>query len=461
MSLQLAVVLVYFAFVSVVGVVAARMSRSVEDFLVAGRNLGLPMCAVSIAGEWVGGTSTIGTAESGYMFGVSAGWYVVANAIGTVVLAYTLARLYRRSECYTVPQLLERYYGVGCRVASSIVLTFVMIVVGSVQIVAGAALIQTLTGMEPRQAMIVTGLVFLAYTLAGGLWAIGYTNLLHVAVTYVGVLAGLVLVARDAGGLATLVDELPAYPYFSLVGAGAAKVTAWIIASVLAATVAQAAIQPIMGARDEHTAQRAALVAAVLIAPIGIATAFLGMFAKVLLPGIEPRAALPELLVRLSPVAGGVVLAGICGAILSTVAPCILAAGTLLAKDIYQRVINPGASELQVYRAARLLTLFSGLIAIVMAMYSTVILDQIYFAYTLRAAIAVLVLMSVYTSGIPSWAAMWSLVLTTVASVAWEVLKSHSGGYPVGLHPMYLALAITLAVIWVGKQLRVWSDRYT
>jgi len=449
MSTQLWFVVLYFVVVTAIGLAASRLAKSSDDFLVAGRGMGVLVASAAIAGEWIGGTSTIGTAEGGYLYGISAAWFSVANAIGTVVLAFTLARLYRRSSSFTVTGFMEEYLGSQVRVVSSIVLTFVMIAVGSVQIVAGSTLVNSLTGLAPHVGMVITGGVLLAYTLAGGLWAIGVTNLVHVFVMYFGVILGLVMIASGSGGMAALELHLPAEPFFSLWGAGPSKVAAWIVASVLAALVAQAAVQPIMGARDEKTAQRASLLAVLYVAPMGVMTALLGMFARIKYPDIAARMALPTLLTSLPDWAGGVVLAGILAAILSTVAPCILAAGTLLSKDVYQRFLNPEVSEAKLYRVSRLLTLGSGLMALVWAMYSTVILDQIYFAYTLRATIAVLLLFGVFWRRANRRGAVWALGASSVAAAGWEIAKYAGGRYPWGIHPMYVAMVLTVAIMLI------------
>jgi hypothetical protein len=58
------------------------------------------------------------------------------------------------------------------------------------------------------------------------------------------------------------------------------KVTSWLIASILGACTAQAGIQPILAAKDVDVAKKSALITAFIIAPFGILTALLGMFAK-------------------------------------------------------------------------------------------------------------------------------------------------------------------------------------
>ncbi|MEW6244058.1 MAG: sodium:solute symporter family protein [Bacillota bacterium] len=451
MSTQLIVILGYFAIVTVVGLLASRLASSSDDFLLAGRKMGVFICSAAIAGEWIGGTSTIGTAEGGFLYGISAAWFAVANALGTVILAFTLAKLYRRSSAFTVTGFMEQYFGVRCRIVSSVVLTFVMIVVASVQIVAGAALMHTLTGINMLAAVWLTGAVFLVYTLSGGLWAIGYTNVLHVIVMYVGLILGLGMISSRMGGTETLSLNLPAYPYMSLAGAGISNVIAWITASVFAALVAQAAVQPIMGARDENVAQKSALLAAIYITPVGIIAALLGMYARVAYPGIASRTALPVLMMSLPPWAGGVVLAGVLAAILSTVAPCILAAGTLLSKDVYQRLICPAATDDKVRAVSRWFTLACGIIAIIWGLYCKVILDQVYFAYTLRATIAILLLFGVYWKNTRPKSAVFALALTTIFALGWEMAKNLLGRYPYGIHPMYVALVTTCVVVIAGS----------
>lgn len=452
MSLQLAIILGYFLVVTPIGLITMRLNRSADDFMLAGRNMGVLLCSAAIAGEWIGGTATIGTAEGGYLYGISAGWFTLANAMGTVVLAFTLAKLYRRAGSFTVTGFMKHYFGHRCCTVAAAILTLVMILVTSVQIVAGAALINTMTGLDPKWAMIITGFVFLAYTLLGGLWAIGITNSIHLVVMYVGVFVGLAMVWKNAGGFPALTSTLPFTPYFHPLGGGVSQVLAWIIASILAALVAQAAVQPVMAARDEETAKKGALLAVIYIVPVGIITALLGMFARVLYPDIPARVALPTLLLGLPAWAGGLVLAGILAAILSTVAPCILAAGTLLAKDLYAVVIKPRAGDREVNRFSKLATLASGILAIALAMYSTdTILSQIYFAYTLRASLAILLVLGVYWSRARKGPALLAIVATTIVAIGWEVYKGVTGAYPAGVHPMYIALLVTFGVMVAGS----------
>ena len=88
-----------------------------------------------------------------------------------------------------------------------------------------------------------------------------------------------------------------------------------------------------------------------------------------LLPGVEKavaaKSALPQLMLHgMPPIAGGLVMAAILAAVLSTVSPIILASGTMVTRDIYQRVLHPEASDEKVLKMGRVTTAISGVICL-------------------------------------------------------------------------------------------------
>lgn len=432
MKIQLIIILIYFSITIIIGFLARKRSDSSTSFHGAG--LGVLMCVAAGTGEWLGGTSTSGVSEYGYLFGISGAWYTIANAIGIVVLAIFFAKLYRSLDQVTVPGILEKYLGEKARIVSSILLIFIMIAVGTSQIIAAGTLGVSVMGLNYNTSVIILGVGFIIYTLAGGMISVGYTNILHLLAMYGGTLLAIFLTMSDVGGISSLKMTLPE-GYFNMTNIGMPRVSSWIMASVLGACTAQAGIQPILAARDEAVARKSAFLTAVAVAPFGIFTALLGMVAKAKYPALEnAKLALPTLMMDLQPLAGGIVLASILAAILSTVSPIILAAGTMATKDIYQKLINPKADDKQMLKVSRLTTGLAGVICIILSliMYgSTRILDIVYFAYTLRGAIFVVLLFGIYWKGATSSAAVKSLILTTVVGFFWVAYKAVTGSYPI------------------------------
>ena len=196
MSLQFAIIVVYFLITVLIGLYTEKKSTGSDAFHGAG--LGIMMCVAAGTGEWLGGTATTGVSEYGYAFGISGAWYTISNAIGIMVLGLFFAKLYRSLDTVTVPGIVENYIGAKARVVASVLLTFVMIVVGTYQIVAAVSLGVCVLCMNYNWSVIILGAGFIIYTLAGGMTAIGVPTLCILS-PYGGMIFALVLLERYWG----------------------------------------------------------------------------------------------------------------------------------------------------------------------------------------------------------------------------------------------------------------------
>ena len=135
----------------------------------------------------------------------------------------------------------------------------------------------------------------------------------------------------------------------------------------------------------------------------------------------------------MNPIAGGLVLAAILAAVLSTVSPIILASGTMVTRDVYQRVLHPEASDAQVLKMGRITTAISGVICCVGAILlwkASTVLELVYAAYSLRGALFVVVLFGIYWKRSSQKGAIAAMICTAVAAVAWVAIKLATGSYP-------------------------------
>ncbi|MCG8485217.1 MAG: sodium:solute symporter family protein, partial [Clostridia bacterium] len=72
MSIQLMIITIYFMATVGIGLYCKKKSTSSNAFHGAG--LGVLMCVAAGTGEWLGGTSTTGISEYGYLLGISGAW---------------------------------------------------------------------------------------------------------------------------------------------------------------------------------------------------------------------------------------------------------------------------------------------------------------------------------------------------------------------------------------------------
>lgn len=461
------VAVIYLVLTLGIGLIASRRTASADSF--HGQNLGIVAIVFASAGEWLGGTATSGVAEYGFAYGISGAWYTVANGLGVLFLAIFFAKLFRSINVGTIPGIIHHYFGTQARKVSCCLLVLVMLVVGLSQMIAAGKLGQALLGLDFRISVVIFAVVFILFTISGGMRSVAAANGLHLLVMYFGTLIALVICIHQLGGAGDFLHAAKNLDgeYLSPVAIGGTKISSWIIASLLGACTAQAGIQPVLASKDVKTARTSCFLTALVVAPFGIITALLGICGKLMSVNgtlldsagqvvTEAKLALPTLMLNLPPVVGGLVFAAILAAVLSTVSPIILSAGTMLTTDLYE-VRHPEATQKEKLWVTRALTALSGVICSVGAILlvnQTMVLDVVYAAYSLRGALFVVLLVGILGKHPNGRAACISMLITAVVAVAWTVYEAVLGTYPIApwLTETYAAvLAAGISMLILSK----------
>jgi sodium/proline symporter len=146
---------------------------------------------------------------------------------------------------------------------------------------------------------------------------------------------------------------------------------------------------------------------------------------------------------------GGLALAGILAAILSTVGPVNFAVVTIATKDIYHGFINPEANEQKVIKTARQLVIVVSIITIPLAYYfQSGILDSAYISYAIRAIGAIVIIGGIYFRG---WIDAFSVKLAFIGgtlAVFLCIMASKMGWFNVD--KTYGAVIFTLIALLIG-----------
>ena len=414
-------------------------------YLLAGRQLPAGVAAALLAGLAVGGASTIGVAERAYTAGFSAGWYNAAWAAGAFVLGLGAARRFRQLEITTVPELFERHYSVTGRVLGVAGQLVIQVVVTSLQYVAGGAILHSLVpgAFSFNTGMLITALVFVGITLIGGFWAAGLTNVINVAVIYVGIVLGAALTVGKLGGVSALATRVPAgHPGFDLLAVGPGLILAWFIVMITMVHSTQSVIQVGFATRDARSASRAYLLGGALILPVGFISAVIGMAAAVLHPGIIQAKALPNVVLDLPPIAAGVILAGLWAADVSTASALLMGSATLVCGDVIKRFFAPELSPAREQLVCRVTVALISVATFLLALTVSGILKALLIGLTLSTAYTLLVLATMYFPRLcRRGAATWTLASTMAALALWLAAPASWRLLP---HPIYFTWLVSL-----------------
>ncbi|MBK9291275.1 MAG: sodium:solute symporter family protein [Bacteroidetes bacterium] len=464
LNIYLLIVVAYFAAIILLSVFTRKVaSRSVADYLVAGRNLGVSFCAVVVAAEWLGGMSTIGVSEKAFTtLSFQPILYNISTAIGMIIIGFTVASVYRRQNVHTVSEMIDFLFGREAKKISAIAFLVAYLTLAYVQMQTAASVLSAIFGISWLSAIIISAVVITFYTYLGGMHALALTSIVHTFMMFFGVGAATIIGMNKVGGFGELQHVLGAQGagnIYNPFGAGLSGAFSLLLGGVLGGMAAQASIQPIFAAKDAPTAKKASIVSAFLIAPFGIMTALLGLIGATgifISKTTNPKLVLTTLLTNpdfIHPVFGGLALAGILAAILSTVGPVNFAVVTIATKDIYSGFINPQADEQKVIRMARRLVVLVTLVTLPLAiLFQRGILDAAYVSYAIRSIGAIVILLGIYKRNWINTLGVKMAFIGGTAAIFICILADQMKWFHVD--KTYGAVAIGLAFVIIGKLLK-------
>ena len=366
---QIYVMLVlYLIIIVIIGIYSARRTKSSEDFLIAGRKLPLWIAAFSIAATLIGTGVTIGVGENAYKVGLSAILYPTLLALSLGLSMWIAASRFRKSSVYTVPELLSQHYGEGVRYILAVANTVKWIGPIGAQFLVGGVILTALTGWSLPLTITLSAVIIIGYTVFGGIWAVTLTDTLQTIIIYIGLSLVAVLTVSMYGDAFTMVRDLPPI-YSTWTGVGIIPITAWVGAVISLAFIDQAWLQRSAAAKSPRDARIAGIIAAVIVLPIGFLSVYAGLLARVTMPDIDPRTAVPAVILdQFAPIVAGFFLAAIIAAAMSSSDSWIHSSATLMTKDIYVRLIKPEASDRRIRLVSMLVSVLLGFGGLAMAL---------------------------------------------------------------------------------------------
>jgi SSS family solute:Na+ symporter len=382
---QLIIVVAYSLAMIGIGLGVSKKARTQNGFFVAQRQANVPLITGSFIATAVGGSVTVGMAGLGFGQGLTGVWWLLVGSIGLVFLGAFFAKKVRGAALYTLPELVEKQFDRRVGLAASILIVIAWVGVVAGQIVAAGKILSILGIGSGVFWMVIFTVVFVAYTVIGGQLSVIRTDLFQAIIICLGIFVTLGLFLPQAGGLEGLRFSLP-HDFFSF--PVSAQFDWKALLSLLILVGATYVVGPDMYtrlfcARDEKTAQRATFLSASAFIPLAFAIVLIGMGARVLYPQISPEQAFPQLVSGvLSPWLGGLVLAALVAALMSSADTCLLSQSVILTEDIIKRFV-PSLSEKRTILVTRLNIIILGLLALGLAMILKGVISSLLFAYTI------------------------------------------------------------------------------
>jgi len=381
---QLTIIIIYFLAMLIIGFISRKKAWRADDFFVAGRKGASLFIVGSLLATIIGGSATVGMAGLGFQRGLTGAWWLLAGSLGLIVLGVFFARRVRKYALYTLPELIEKQYDRRVAFASSILIVIAWVGIIAAQIIAAGKIMSILGIGNATLWMVIFSFVFIAYTVLGGQHSVIRTDLFQSVIIFGGIFTGLGLLLSRLGGWDGLRSSLPAEMFAFPVGSqfGGADLASLLLVVGLTYVVGPDMYSRIFCARDDATAQASTFWTAGLIIPVAFAVTLIGMGAAVLFPEIAAEQALPKVISEVfSPLPGGILLAALLCAMMSSADTTLLSAGTILTVDIIGGFRSPPDRK-NVLARSRWLIILLGIISLVVALLLKGIISTLLFAYT-------------------------------------------------------------------------------
>lgn len=398
-----AIIITYFLVMLLVGGLNLRHSGSLSGYLVANRKGGTFAITGSLMATILGGSSTLGMAGLGYSRGLVGAWWLLSGVIGMAVLSFWLSRRIRSLNLYTLPEILEEQYGSpAIKVIASVLISAAWIGIIAGQTVACGKVLSALWSGNLTSLIILSGAVFIIYTTLGGQYSVIKTDVIQFFIIIAGVAICVVRGTSFAGGFSRVFTDSPAGHWsFPLSPSfGAATLLTFLFFVGLPYLAGPDIYSRIFSARTPGVARRSAAGTALLLIPVAFGITFIGILARVLLPGITPENAFPALAMSILPEGlNGLVIAALLAAVMSTAATCLLTTSTILTVDVIAPLcgIKPGSRTLIII--SRAMVVMVGGIAVIIALVREGIIDSLLLAYTVYSSgIVVPLILGFYAS---------------------------------------------------------------
>lgn len=306
---------------------------------------GAAVTAGLIMGTLVGGSSTVGTAQLAYTYGMSAWWFTLGGGISCLVLALCFVGPLRHNGGHTLIGMIEQEFGGTAGLSASIlntVGTFINVI--SQMISASAVLAVLFPSLGLMWELIITTVFMILYVVIGGRRGAGLVGILKLALLYIAMIGAGVMVLRMTGGIGGFtdmvrgVDNPDGVNFFSLFARGVGTDLGAGISLLLGVLTTQTYAQAVLSAKTDASARTGALISTCMIPPIGIGGILVGLYMRAHFPGLAAKTALTTFVTRYMPGAlGGVVLGTLFIAVVGTGAGLALGMSFVLNEDILDR----------------------------------------------------------------------------------------------------------------------------
>ena len=429
MGITASVIIAYLVFFAAAGLWLSRSNASSADWDIGGGTLGIAMLAAGIAGTRIGGAGTYGVAGDVISEGLGHLWYGVNSFAALFLVGLFFAIPYRRLKLVSVGQAFDYRFGsYRCQWLTSLCVQAEYLIVNIIEPYIIGSIVSGVTGIPFGLGVLIGAVVIISFTVFGGLRGTAITNIVHCSVIIFGLLLVGLVVMGNMGGWDSVLERANGMlaeasqdevRWWSFTGIGWATIIALFISATIHTPAASVYANYASSAARQEYLIPGFFLAGIIAAAMPLVAGFIGILTMATYgaeAGLGSYLNIAQLAMDAGPILGGIALAAVLAAVISSGAPILLASATMFVNDWV-----PGAKNFSSEKklmAYKIVTVVYGSLAAVIAwlgnITSVLQLLLLGFAMVVPPAVAI------------GYVLYWKR--TTEAAVFWGIAAGFTGG---------------------------------
>lgn len=466
MVLLIVEIVIYFAFMIVIGRVTGKWVTNSEDYFTSGRELGWLTMGLGLAAIMFSG-ATLPTISG---FAISHGlWigslYMWGWALGILIFGKIVAPAIRRAGIVTLPEWIEVRFGSKTRTVVAIATSIAAFGALFAQVVGLGNNLATITGLPYWATTLIVVILCTVYMYSGGFWALSVSDMSHMTVVMIVFLVVLgwlfgnvgnpVDVAVTSPGAAervmTFWGKSPAgftyklnYPSFPSLLCG------WFFCQLGCQYYWARAV----GGRTEREVKKGYYFSALITIIFGstmlalFGTYALKMFGE---DGVTSANAFGKIVGALPAGLDGLLTVALVAGCMSTFSTALIGVSAPITRDIYLRLIKPKATAKEMENANRIMIIAIAVIGYLFALFwRSGSGHALAMMWAFSCPTAVLVLLGLFWKRAGVKAAFISELVGLIITFCWYVISAATPLKLVNyIHPMWVGFLVTLVLMVV------------
>ena len=369
---MLTIIIIYLALLMGIGIYDMFRVKNFDDFVTAGKKQTFIPVFMSLLATMLGASATIGTADRVTQIGFPAFWWLASGAVGLILQGVFLSKKIRSLNAKTLPDAAQILVGKGARTLFAVIITISWIGIIAAQFVSISRIISVmLPSVELKLLLTAIAILIILYTFFGGQISVVKTDIVQALVIFIGIMATFIYVFFLSG---TNNAEITNNLHLTNAEFGIMDVINILFITGGAYFLGPDILSRNFISKDGKTARRAALLSAVTLAVFSAVITLTAMWANtnVQLNGENP---LIHIMNNCVPYPIAVLLClALISSLLSSADTCLVNAASIIENDILKR---NSIKETRIFICAL------GLIALVIAIFKSGIIELLTYAYSI------------------------------------------------------------------------------